>query len=137
MLQYTGKGIKLNDLNQVALTGNLVRDPELKYLQSGTAIVNFTIGVNRKYKSGEEYKKEVSFIDVTSIGKMAEIIAEHGSKGRKALISGRITQRSWQGKDDKRHSKTEVFADSVQFFDKAPVADSGVPDEVADGSCPF
>lgn len=127
----------MNDLNQIALTGNLVRDPELKYLQSGTAIVSFTIGVNRKYKSGEEYKKEVSFIDVTSIGKLAEIIAEHGSKGRKALISGRITQRTWQGKDGSKKSKTEVFADSVQFFDKAPVTGSGVPDEVPEEECPF
>ena len=103
--------------NRVILAGNLVRDPETRFLPSGDAVTNFSIAVNSRYKpkSTNEFKEEVSYFDIAVFGKAAENCAEYLSKGRPVLVEGRLRQRSWDA-DGVKRSKIEVVADNVQFL---------------------
>ena len=103
--------------NRVILAGNLTRDPETRFLPSGTAVTEFSIAVNSRYKSKttNEFKEEVSFFDVVVFGKTGENCAEYLSKGRPVLVEGRLRQRSWTT-DGQKRSKIEVLADNVQFL---------------------
>ena len=104
-------------LNKVLLIGNLTRDPELRYVPSGTAVATFTIAVNRVYTSqAGEKKEEVSFIRIVVWGRRAEVCGEYLSKGSPVFIEGRIQSRSWEGQDGQKRSTTEVIADNVQFL---------------------
>ena len=104
-------------LNKVFLMGNLTRDPELRYVPSGTAVANFTVAVNRSYKDAAgEKKEEASFIRVVIWGKMAEVCGEYLSKGRPVLVEGRLRSRNWEGQDGQKRSTTEVIATNVQFL---------------------
>ena len=102
-------------INRVILAGNLVRDPETRFLPSGVAVTSFSIAVNRRYKSNNEVKEEVSFFDISVFGKTGENCAEYLSKGRSVLVEGRLRQRSWET-DGVKRSKIEVVADNVQFL---------------------
>lgn len=104
-------------MNKVFLMGNLTRDPELRYVPSGSAVANFTVAVNRPYKdSAGEKKEDVSFIRVVVWGKMAEICGEYLSKGRPVLVEGRLKSRTWEGTDGQKKSALDVVANSVQFL---------------------
>lgn len=104
-------------LNKVLLIGNLTRDPELRYVPSGTAVATFTIAVNRVYTSqAGEKKEEVSFIRIVVWGRRAEVCGEYLSKGSPVFIEGRLQSRSWEGQDGQKRSTTEVIADNVQFL---------------------
>jgi len=104
-------------LNKVFLMGNLTRDPELRYVPSGTAVANFTVAVNRAYKDAAgDKKEEVSFIRVVIWGKMAEVCGEYLAKGRPVLVEGRLRSRSWEAQDGQKRSTIEVVATSVQFL---------------------
>lgn len=108
-------------LNRVLLIGNLTRDPELRYIPSGTAVTTFTLAVNRVYKtpSGEK-KEDVSFIRVVVWGKMGETCAEYLKKGSSAFVEGRLQSRSWDAPDGQKRSITEVNALNVQFLGGRP-----------------
>lgn len=103
--------------NKVIILGNLTRDPELRYLQQGTAIAEFGIAVNRKFttKTGAE-RDETLFVDVTAWGKQAETLAEYVNKGTSLLIEGRLKLDTWQDKNtgDKR-SKHSITLEQFQF----------------------
>ncbi len=104
-------------LNKVLLIGNLTRDPELRYVPSGTAVATFTVAVNRVYTSqAGEKKEEVSFIKIVVWGRRAEVCGEYLSKGSPVFIEGRLQSRSWEGQDGQKRSTTEVIADNVQFL---------------------
>ncbi|MDP8259363.1 MAG: single-stranded DNA-binding protein [Candidatus Aadella gelida] len=104
-------------LNKVFLMGNLTRDPELRYVPSGTAVANFSIAVNRNYKdSAGEKKEDVSFIRVVVWGKMAEICGEYLAKGRPVLVEGRLKSRNWEAQDGQKRSALDVVATTVQFL---------------------
>ena len=106
------------NLNKVLLMGNMTRDPELRYLQSGTALCDFGIAVNRKWKSqAGEQKEEVCFVDVTFIGRTAEVISEYMKKGRPIFVEGRLKLDSWTGKDGQKRSKLSVVGENMQFLD--------------------
>ncbi|NQT90584.1 MAG: single-stranded DNA-binding protein [Candidatus Omnitrophica bacterium] len=107
-------------LNKVFLMGNLTRDPELRYLPSGTAVTTFTVAVNRVYKlqSGEK-KEEVTFMPIVVWGRRAETCGEYLNKGSAAFVEGRLRNRSWQGQDGQKRSVVEVVADNVQFMQRA------------------
>ena len=103
----------MTNLNIVVLEGNLVKDPELKYLGTGTAICSFTIGVNRSYKANGEWKEEdPSFFDVQCWGKKAEQVANGVVKGKGVVVNGRIKQERWENNGQAR-SKVIVVADNV------------------------
>ncbi len=127
-------------LNKVFLMGNLTRDPELRYVPSGSAVANFSVAVNRSYKDNAgEKKEEVSFIRVVVWGKMAEICGEYLTKGRPVLVEGRLKSRSWEAQDGQKRSVLEVIASSVQFLgargDKvqSPAGDQGGSNNVGVG----
>jgi len=103
--------------------GNLTRDPELRYVPSGTAVANFSVAVNRSYKDNAGEKKEdVSYIRVVVWGKMAEICGEYLAKGRPVLVEGRLKSRSWEGPDGQKKNALDVVATSVQFLGARPGA---------------
>ncbi len=105
--------------NRVLLMGNLTRDPELRYIPSGSAVVNLRLAVNRTYKnqSGES-KEEVTFVNVVVWAKQAENCAEYLSKGRPIFVEGRLQSRQWETDDGQKRSVLEVVADRVQFLGK-------------------
>lgn len=123
------------NLNKVFLIGNLTRDPELRYVPSGTAVATFTLAVNRVYmlQTGEK-KEETSFIRIVVWGRRAEVCGEYLSKGSPVFIEGRIQSRNWETQDGQKRSTVEVIADNVQFLrggDKTQetASKAGIPSE--------
>ena len=106
-------------LNKVFLIGNLTRDPELRYIPSGSAVATFTVAVNRVYTQQGEKKEEVSFIKVVVWAKMAETCGEYLSKGSPVFVEGRIQSRSWETPQGEKRSAVEVIAERVQFLGRA------------------
>ncbi len=104
-------------LNKVLLIGNLTRDPELRYVPSGTAVATFTLAVNRVYKGQDgEKKEEASIIRVVVWGRRAEVCGEYLAKGSPVFVEGRIQSRNWETQDGQKRSTVEVIADNVQFL---------------------
>src|SRR5512142_3559208 len=128
--------------NRVILAGNLVRDPEIRYLPSGLSVTSFAVAVNSRYKQNNELKEEVSYFDIVVCGKMGENCAEYLSKGRPVLVEGRLRQRSWET-DGVKRSKIEVVADNVQFLggprgaSSEPSAPAAPAPESQDDDIPF
>ena len=108
--------LRMPDLNKVTLAGNLTRDPELRYIASGTAVCKLGLAVNRRFRSKEgEQREETSFIDVTVWGKSAEYAGENLSKGRPVLVEGRLKSDAWEDKNTgQKRTKLEVVADRIQ-----------------------
>ena len=104
--------------NKVILLGNLTRDPQLKYLPSQTAVAEFGIACNRKFKgqNGED-REEVTFVDCAAFAKQAELIHQYFTKGKPIFIQGRLKYDSWEDKQGggKRH-KLSVVVDNFQFI---------------------
>lgn len=104
-------------LNKVFLIGNLTRDPELRYIPSGSAVATFTVAVNRVFKSQTGEKKEqTSFIRVVVWGRRAEVSGEYLSKGSPVFVEGRLQSRDWQTQDGQKRNTVEVVADNIQFL---------------------
>jgi single-strand DNA-binding protein len=104
----------VNDLNSLLVEGNMVRDPELKYTSSGTAVCTFSIASNRSWKKGEEWEKEVSYFDCELWGKLAESIKERTTKGRGVRVIGRLKQERWSDSEGKQKSKVKIVAEHVE-----------------------
>ena len=118
-------------LNKVLLIGNLTRDPELRYVPSGTAVATFTIAVNRSYKTQTgEKKEEATFVRVVTWGRRAEVCGEYLSKGSPVFVEGRLRSRAWQTPEGQNRSTIEVIAQSVQFLSggKARQKTTGEPE---------
>lgn len=105
----------LNNLNSVLIEGNLVRDPELKYSPKGTAVCSFALASNRYFKQDEETQKEVSFFDVTTWARLAEVCGEYLKKGRGVRVVGRLKQDRWTNPEGQARSKIEIVAEHVEF----------------------
>ena len=103
-------------LNRIVLMGRLTRDPELRRTGSGTAVTSFTLAVDRDFKSpGGE--KETDFIDIVAWRSTAEFVSKYFSKGRMAVVEGRLQIRDWTDKDGGKRRSAEVLANSVYFGD--------------------
>lgn len=103
--------------NKVLLAGNLTRDPELSYLPSQTAVVNFGMAINRKWKGqGGEEKEETCFVDCVAFGRTAENLNKYMTKGKPLFIEGRLTFDSWLAKDGSKRSKLKVTIENFQFL---------------------
>lgn len=96
--------------NTITISGNLTRDPELKFLGSGTAVADLSVAVNRKDKDGNE---STSFIDVTAWQTLAENVAESLTRGARVIVTGRLEQQTWEDKDGGKRSKLVLIADDV------------------------
>jgi len=107
------------NLNKIFLIGNLTRDPEMRYIPSGSAVTTFTIAVNRVYIQQGEKKEEVSYIKVVTWAKMAETCNSYLSKGSPVFVEGRLQSRSWETPQGEKRSVMEVVAERVQFLGKA------------------
>ena len=113
-------------LNRVFLIGNLTKDPELRYIPSGTPVANLRLAVNSSFKDqAGQRKEETCFVTVVVWSRQAEICQQYLKKGRSVFIEGRLIYRSWEA-DGKTRSTMEVRADRVQFLG----APSGAPREV-------
>jgi len=105
-------------LNKVMLIGNLTRDPEIKYTPKGTAIADIGLAVNRNYTTDTgEKREEVTFIDVTLWGRVAEIVGEYCKKGRPIFVEGRLQLDTWDDKQTgQKRSKLKVVGDNIQLL---------------------
>jgi single-strand DNA-binding protein len=104
--------------NKVVLVGNLTRDVEIRYSQSGGAIGNVGIATSRKFKTQTgEQKEEVMFIDLTFFGRTAEIANQYLRKGSKVLVDGRLQFQQWTAQDGSKRSKHAVTVENLQMLD--------------------
>src|SRR5436190_16744994 len=102
--------------NQVILMGNLTRDPELRTTPNGTNVCSFSLALNRSYKSASgDWQEATDYIDIVAWGPLGERVAQYLTKGRPALVSGRLQSRSWE-QDGQKRSKVEVVANDVTFL---------------------
>jgi single-strand DNA-binding protein len=111
---FLRKDVAMASYNRVILMGNLTRDPELRYIPSGTAVSDVTIAVNDRVKRNDQWIDETSFVDVTLWSRDAEIASEYLSKGSPVLIEGRLRQERWE-KDGQKHSKLKVVCDRLRL----------------------
>ena len=103
-------------LNKIFIMGRLTRDPELRRTQSGTPVTSFSLAVDRDYKS-QSGEKETDFIDVVAWRSTAEFVSKYFTKGRMAVVSGRLQIRQWTDKDGNNRRSAEIVADNVYFGD--------------------
>ncbi len=102
--------------NQVILMGNLTRDPELRTTPNGQSVCSFSLALNRSYKGQDgNWQEATDYIDVVAWGPLGERVAQYLSKGRPALVNGRLQSRSWE-QDGQKRSKVEVVAQDVTFL---------------------
>ena len=104
--------------NRVILLGNLTRDPEMKYIPSGTAVTNFGLAMNERYTDRQtgEQKENTCFVDVEAWGRQAEVANEYLSKGRPVFIEGSLKFDSWEADDGSKRSKLSVRAFRIQLI---------------------
>jgi len=134
----------MQDINTVAITGNLTRDPELKQTQGGS-VCKLRIANNARRKQGDQWVDAPNYFDVTIWGSQGENVAQYMSKGRKVAITGKLRWREWESDDGKRQA-VEIVADNVAFMGgkegasqngntsdipvSAPAAPSGSTDDI-------
>ena len=113
-------------LNHITIMGRFVRDPELRRTGSGIAVASFTLAVDRDFKSSNGGDKEVDFIDCVAWRQAGEFVSKYFTRGRMAVVSGKLQIRSWTDKDGNKRRTAEVVADNVYFADsKTENASSG------------
>ena len=105
------------NFNKVILMGNLTRDPQLRYTPTQMAVCDLGLAINRKWKAADgQMKEDVCFVDCTAWGRQAETLQKYVTKGQPLFVEGRLTYRTWDGKDGKKHSKLEVTVEGFQFL---------------------
>src|SRR6266540_4035867 len=110
-------------LNKVMLIGNVGRDPEMRYIQSGEPVTTFSIATNRRWTSPDgQPREETEWHNIVAWRKLAEQCNEYLTKGRKVYIEGRLQTRSWEDRDNpgKKIYRTEIVADQMQMLDQRP-----------------
>lgn len=110
-------------LNKIFIMGRLTRDPELRRTQNGTAVAGFALAVDRDYKNADG-TKETDFIEVVAWRSSAEFVSKCFTKGRMAIVEGRLQSRDWTDKDGNKRRNAEVVADNVYFGDSKKEGDS-------------
>lgn len=110
-------------LNKIFIMGRLTRDPELRRTQNGTAVAGFALAVDRDYKNADG-TKEMDFIEVVAWRTTAEFVSKYFTKGRMAIVEGRLQIRDWTDKDGNKRRNAEVVADNVYFGDSKKEGDS-------------
>jgi len=109
--------------NKVILIGNLTRDPQMSYLPSQTAVVEFGLAVNRRWRGQDNQQRdETCFIDCRCYGRQAETINQYMKKGRPILVEGRLQYDTWEAQDGTKRSKHRVIVERFQFLGQAQQA---------------
>jgi len=120
--------------NRIFLVGNLTRDPEVRYLPSGTAVTSFDIAVTEKFRDrNQELRDETQFFRVDTFQRLAETCAQFLKKGRRVLVEGRLRLDTWEGRDGVKRSKLVVRALEVRFIEPRPAAEAA-PAEPAEAA---
>ena len=104
-------------LNKIFLQGRLTRDPELRHTQTGTAVASFTLAVDRDFKDKNSGERATDFINVVAWRQTGEFVSRYFTKGRMAVVEGRLQMRDWTDKDGNKRTSAEVVADNVYFGD--------------------
>ena len=104
-------------LNHIIIMGRLTRDPELRRTGSGVAVASFTVAVDRDFAPKDGGEKETDFIDCVAWRQTGEFVSKYFTKGRMAVVSGRLQIRSWTDKDGNKRRTAEIVADNVYFGD--------------------
>ena len=129
------------NMNNVSLIGNLTRDPELRFTQSGTAVCSMSIAYNKRFKKGDEVCEEVSFFDVVSFGGLAETCAQYLNKGSKVAVSGELRQDRWETTEGDRRSAVKIVGSRVDFLTskqaQGDAEDSKSAGDAGDQEVPF
>jgi len=107
--------------NKIILVGNVTRDPEIRYVASGTGVTKFAIAVNRKTKTGDE----TTYVDIAAWDKLADTCNTYLKKGMSVLVEGRLVIRSYDDKDGQKRKATEVVIDNMQMLDRKNGNESG------------
>jgi single-strand DNA-binding protein len=116
-------------LNKVLLMGNLTRDAELRYISTGSAVLEFGLAVNRTYKSqgSDELKEETCFVEIVLWGRRAEAVAQYLTKGKPLFVEGRLQLDQWEAPDGQKRSKLRVVAENIEFIGGGRGAGGGAP----------
>ena len=104
-------------LNHITIMGRLTRDPELRRTGSGIAVASFTLAVDRDFAPRDGGERETDFIDCVAWRQTGEFVSKYFTKGRMAVVSGRLQIRSWTDKDGNKRRTAEIVADNVYFGD--------------------
>lgn len=108
-------------MNRTIIVGRLTRDPDLRYTPNGVAVANFTVAVNRPFKS-KEGEQEADFINCVAWRKQAENLVNYMKKGSQIGVDGRLQSRSYEGQDGKKVFVTEILAESIQFLESKGIS---------------
>ena len=111
-------------LNHIVVMGRLTRDPELRKTASGVSVASFSVAVDRDF-SQQDGKKETDFLDVVAWRNTAEFVAKYFTKGRMAVVSGRLQIRNWDDKEGNKRRTAEILAENIYFGDSKKEDDSG------------
>ena len=119
-------------LNHITIMGRLVRDPEMRSTQSGVAVASFTLAVDRDFSGRDGGEKQTDFIDCTAWRHTAEFVSKYFTKGRMAVVSGRLQIDNYTDNDGNKRRSAKVIADNIYFGDsKKDGATGGQSDEAA------
>ena len=118
-------------LNKVLQIGRLTRDPEIRFLPSGTQVTGFSIAVNRAYKTkdSDEWKEETYYFDVETFGNLAERLGKQLTKGKQVLVEGSLRQDRWENKEGEKRSKIKIVAEKVSLIGNKKAESSSAPEE--------
>ena len=112
-------------LNRIILMGRLTRDPELRHTQTGTAVASFSLAVDRDFRNRDSGEKGVDFIDVVAWRNTAEFGSKYFTKGRMAVVEGRLQIRDWTDREGGKRRSAEVVADNIYFGDSKRDGETG------------
>lgn len=111
-------------LNHIVIMGRLGRDPDLRHTQTGTSVASFTLAVDRDFKDKNTGERATDWIDVVAWRQTGEFVSRYFSKGRMAVVEGRLQMREWTDKEGNKRRSAEVVADNVYFGDSKRDGDS-------------
>lgn len=112
-------------MNKIVLMGRLTRDPELRHTQAGTPVASFAIACDRDFKDKQTGEKATDFIDIVAWRSTAEFVSRFFTKGRMAVVEGRLQVRDYTDKDGNKRRAAEVVADNVYFGDSKKDVEGG------------
>ncbi len=111
-------------LNRIIIMGRLTRDPELRHTGNGTPVATFALAVERDFRDKASGQRTTDFIDVVAWRATGEFVSRYFTKGRMAIVEGRLQMRDWQDRDGNKRRSAEVVADNVYFGDTRRDSDS-------------
>ena len=134
----SNRELKLPSLNKILIAGNCTRDPEVRYMQSGTAMTRIGLASSRYYRdpnaAAGEWKEDTCFVNVVTWGQLAERMGDQLKKGTAILVEGRLQSRSWETEDGQKRSTIEINADRVQVLERRGSGEGGAPAYASSGS---